>query len=298
MSHTYAGNSVAIVSSTDANPINIQATAHGRSTADVVLISEHLVNLRANGEWTITKVDADNFTLNSSGAATGAGSGGATGKVTAFAATATLPDDITDQRSAASVNGPFQTLADRCQMLYRDLKQRMLGLFPIVPARSIVRQIKGSPSFQETAGAANWTDQFDGTWRAEVTGATMTIPFNPPHGSIITGARVAIYGAAGHAAFPGGAPTMPTFKAYYAPSATAIPVQIGGTATDASATAAIYEGQHYFGFSGASHVVDRTANVYYFILAAEGGANYISHSHYTSCELTYTVSAVDIGDIG
>lgn len=295
MSHTYAGNSVAIVSSTDANPIAIVATSHGRTTGDRVLIAGHLVNTRANGEWVITVTGANGFTLDSSGAATGAGAGGATGTVTRFAATATLPDDITDQRSAASVNSPFGTALDRAQMLYQDFKQRMLGLFPIVPARSITRQFIGNPSFQYTAQDPNWTEQFDGIWRAEVTGATMKIPFNPPHGSLLTGARVAIYGGNGHAAFPAGAPTMPTLKVYYVPSATAIATQIGGTATDPSASVAVYEDAHYFGISGLTHRVDRTANGYFLILAAEGGANYETHSGYITSEVTCTVGALDIG---
>lgn len=67
---------IAITSSTNASPININATAHGLNTGDQVTIGEHKVNTAANGTWTITKVDANNFTLNGS---TGNGVGVATG---------------------------------------------------------------------------------------------------------------------------------------------------------------------------------------------------------------------------
>jgi len=45
-------------------------------TGDTIFIQNHLINTNANGTWTITRVDANNFTLNSS---TGNGVGGATG---------------------------------------------------------------------------------------------------------------------------------------------------------------------------------------------------------------------------
>lgn len=72
-------NQISITSSTNAAPINVLATAHGRSTGDTVNIDGHLVNTAANGQWVVTKVDANNFTLNTS---TGNGIGAATGIVT------------------------------------------------------------------------------------------------------------------------------------------------------------------------------------------------------------------------
>lgn len=68
---------VAINSSTNANPININATAHGLVTGDVITIAGHKVNTNANGTGlTVTRVDANNFTIavagNGVGTATGA----------------------------------------------------------------------------------------------------------------------------------------------------------------------------------------------------------------------------------
>lgn len=64
--------------STNATPININCTNHGFTTGDTVVIAGHVVNTAANGGWTITVVDDDNFTLNTS---VGNGVGGDTGSV-------------------------------------------------------------------------------------------------------------------------------------------------------------------------------------------------------------------------
>lgn len=72
------GSTVAIVSSTNASPIVITATAHGLATGDDVFISGHLVNTAANGAWTIIVLSANTFSLTGS---TGNGVGVATGTV-------------------------------------------------------------------------------------------------------------------------------------------------------------------------------------------------------------------------
>jgi Tfp pilus assembly protein PilX len=53
-----------ITGATNANPIKITCPAHGYSTGDKVFISGVGGNTNANGGYTITKIDADNFTLN------------------------------------------------------------------------------------------------------------------------------------------------------------------------------------------------------------------------------------------
>ena len=63
------GNTAAtITAATNTSPIQITVVAHGFSNNDWVNIASVLGNTNANGEWKITVVDADNFTLqNSSG---------------------------------------------------------------------------------------------------------------------------------------------------------------------------------------------------------------------------------------
>jgi len=66
----------AITGATNANPIKITVTNHGFNTGDKVFIANVTGNTNANGGYTITKVDANNFTLNSrAGNASYAGGG-------------------------------------------------------------------------------------------------------------------------------------------------------------------------------------------------------------------------------
>ena len=55
-----------VTAATNNSPIKITAVGHGFSTGDKVFISGVTGNTAANGGWTITKVDADKFTLNGS----------------------------------------------------------------------------------------------------------------------------------------------------------------------------------------------------------------------------------------
>jgi len=57
--HTISGAS-------NATPIVITSTAHGRSSGDVVLIKDVAGNTAANGIWTVTKINDNSYSLNSS----------------------------------------------------------------------------------------------------------------------------------------------------------------------------------------------------------------------------------------
>lgn len=59
-------SSVAITGATNASPISITATSHGRSEDDKVLITGVAGNTAANGTWQIAYVDANTFTLDGS----------------------------------------------------------------------------------------------------------------------------------------------------------------------------------------------------------------------------------------
>lgn len=66
----------AIDSSTNASPIVVTDASHGLVTGDKVTIISHATNTAANGTWTVTRVDANSFSLDDS---TGNGIGGGTG---------------------------------------------------------------------------------------------------------------------------------------------------------------------------------------------------------------------------
>lgn len=66
----------AIDSSTNATPIVVTDVAHGLVTGDKVTIISHATNTAANGTWTVTKVSADEFSLDDSvGNGVGVGTG-------------------------------------------------------------------------------------------------------------------------------------------------------------------------------------------------------------------------------
>ncbi|HEX3085354.1 MAG TPA: hypothetical protein VHP99_12560, partial [Pyrinomonadaceae bacterium] len=74
------------VSKTSGNPIKITVNSHGFSTNDQVFIANVLGATQANGGWTITKVDANNFTLNGTSSTSISTYTSATGTVYSFSA--------------------------------------------------------------------------------------------------------------------------------------------------------------------------------------------------------------------
>ena len=76
----------AITSSTDATPIVITKASHGYVTGNRVIINGHTTNVAANGYYSVTRVDANTFSLQNYNtganiAGSGAGAGGASGVV-------------------------------------------------------------------------------------------------------------------------------------------------------------------------------------------------------------------------
>jgi hypothetical protein len=158
--------SVAIASSTNANPIQITTAAiHRLRTGDVVDIGGHTLNLPANcvGQ-VVTVVDGLNFTIPIDG--TGAAAGGATGTVQPLAYTrniATLPADG-DAYAAASYVPGFAADLDRSAFTLGTIGNKKLvqllpyyGAGPLSPvAARVATPVNGSPIvFLSGPGFAN-----------------------------------------------------------------------------------------------------------------------------------------------
>lgn len=75
------GTSTTITSTTGGNPISVNRSAHGLVTGDKISITGVTTFPAANGLWIVTRIDANNFTLNGSNAA---GSSGAVGNFVRF----------------------------------------------------------------------------------------------------------------------------------------------------------------------------------------------------------------------
>lgn len=126
---------LAIQSSTNTTPIQVTTTTnHGLMTHDCVWIYDHTTNTGVNGEWTVTVIDADTFSLDGS---TGVAAGGATGTVqplTFNPAGTNLISDGTDDLDAGNLNPPHEHLLDRTALLTAFLKPLFIGQGIVRPA--------------------------------------------------------------------------------------------------------------------------------------------------------------------
>ncbi len=280
MSTTYSGNSVAITSSTDASPIVVRAIAHGRSTADVVNIAGHLINTFANGEWAIVVVDADHFSLTGS-AAQGAGAGGATGTVTAFVSSLTIPSGG-DLRNAASVNVFAQGLADRVQMLYRDYKQRLLGQFPLVPAHTLIGRTQNHvPFFKVGDWAVDPAGNSNVEYQSASGGKLLLFPLKLPHGCLFTNFYVVCKGNA--------SPATPMSAAVYTEDASTPAGFAFGTLSGADAASVSF---HHMVSTGTEMRIDNASKNYWLGVASESGAG-SGTSHVLSVYTYHTMNALN-----
>jgi LysM repeat protein len=63
-------NSLKVAGATNTEPINITSPQHNLATGDMVIISGVLGNVAANGDWTVTVIDENTFSLNGSNGTT------------------------------------------------------------------------------------------------------------------------------------------------------------------------------------------------------------------------------------
>lgn len=294
MSSTYNGKSVAITSTTDATPISVVAVAHGYITGDVVLVAHHHVNTNANGYWTITRVDANTFTLNSS-YGSGNGVGGANGTVSSFVTSATIPSDGDGPSiKAADVNTPLEAVLDRTQLLWRDFEQRMKGYYPLSPA-PFVSKMQAPPGHPSVS--TEWT-MTSGVYRTEVaTAAYLYIPVDLPHQAVWSGYTVYIQPNSHAGAMPAVPYAANPVVLDLAAATFATPAGFTANYSDPTSPAASYAAHHSFGEAAAgTEIVNRTTKRYYLEIISESGANAQTHTLVLGCRITYRIT--DLGGIG
>lgn len=108
-----------------------------------------------------------------------------------------------------------------------------------------------------------------------VTAAVLTVPLDLPDGATLSSLTVRFQGAAGHAPFPGGAPTMPFFVLKKIDNNGGV-TPFGATTTDASGTAVAYEAAHNLTQAGINEVVDNATHRYVLAFTGEAGGNGIA----------------------
>ena len=204
-------------------------------------------------------------------------------------ATITLPDDG-DAESAASVNTPFGSLADK--VAHANWPETDATKKYPLSLRTITRTCPGSfmvDDFTKWLGSSPFTNC------TVATKQDAYIPVPLPNGSTWTSAFAGFVGAAGHAAFPGGKPaTMPVMRAVkFNPNTGALTVI--ASVTDPSASAAVYEAAHSLTIVGMTEVIDTNTFNYFIKIETEGGANGIAGDQVYGGQIIYTVTEQDPG---
>jgi hypothetical protein len=162
--------SVNISSSTNATPIVITtSTSHGLQTGMAVIVNGHAVNTAANGIWIAHVTGGTTFSLYTFAgvASVGSGVGGATGTVQGLQLPGlTLPEDAVDDQDAASVNVPFEGLADMTAWL----AYKVLANMTVLGGGSMTFASGASAATALTTGA-NASSVFNGA--VTLSGATI-----------------------------------------------------------------------------------------------------------------------------
>jgi hypothetical protein len=189
-----------------------------------------------------------------------------------FDASVTVPAGG-DPRTAASVDGAFQSLTNRTKNLRKGVPGIAASYDIIVPAATT--NVMFSVGY---GGQLSWVFQ---TSVASAVQLFFPLSRLPPFGTITAVAAlvngqnpiaIAAAGAAHHAALPATKPTLQLFRADPTSGAAGNGTQIGATITDPSASVALYEVPHYISLTGLTEVID-TTKVYTAIVSGETGAN-------------------------
>jgi hypothetical protein len=181
----------AITAATNVNPIQITSTAHGLVTGSHVVIAGVLGNTAANGTWTVTVIDADNFTIPVAG--NGAYTTGGTW---------TLGDNLTNASNSAPI-----VITSVAHGLVTGSRTNITGVLGNTAANGnfAVTQVSVDQfSLNGTAGNGNFVTS-SWTVSGSITAATNAGPVvisSSAHG-LNTGDRVRISGVAGNTAANG-----------------------------------------------------------------------------------------------
>jgi len=168
----------------------------------------------------------------------------------------------------------------RLQLTSRRVTRMMSGAGYVVPSGAGWAYDSVAP----TAGAFKYINTSSGV--------ECLLPIAVPDGATIREVKVYFQGGSGHAAFPGGAPTMPIVNLLHYDITTATLTSLG-TQSDTSATAGAYESAtpHVITLTGLNHVVRRDIRRYFVEFTAEAGANFQSggtiHGVSVGYDMTY-----------
>jgi hypothetical protein len=309
-----AANSPVAISGVDTAAETVTLTGHGLSNNDAV----HLVaatggtppgGLAVGTQYYVIVVDADTikFSLSSGPGVAVNITSGVTGNVYVVknvAGDASIWATLNGILPAGTVRSMLRFISDHCAFdfsggsanaapfVFDDLKLSGTNRLKLA-SRPITRVQRGGAQYKTNSTPPGWdiSPSFIGDliYVQLVTAAELTYPLDLPDGSTFNSVTVRFQGAAGHAAFPGGAPTFPFFVLKKIDS-NGVVTTFGATTTDASATAGAYETAHNLSQAGIGEVIDNSTYRYTLAFIGETGGNGIAgglvFAVTTTCQMT------------
>lgn len=208
-------------------------------------------------------------------------------------ATITLPQDLVDQRSAASVNVPFQTLADALTFLsasvttYRGINRQPAYVSAGPAAAGYTAQ-----TAVVVAGAAySYELKFDTVYNAGAQGRIMYFPLTDLQtDDVITAATVYVTPAGAHAGLPGLMPGICVIRRLRSTGAISS-LQSAGFVLDTSGGLGAYEATHAIATGAAidqNNTVKNQDYEYFLLVQNEGNTNALAYLDVGGAYLTVT----------
>jgi hypothetical protein len=197
---------------------------------------------------------------------------------TILPATITLPQDLVDQRSAASVNVPFATLADAVAYLSAPITvyRRVTRPPPYISAGTALAGDTAFTTVVAPTPTTSYALAFPDVYTAGAEGKIMYFPLLDLHdGMTITAATVRMTAAGGHGALPLLMPGICVIRREVS-TGTISSLQSGGFALDSSAGLGAYEASHNVATGSAidqNNTVDTRTYEYFLLVQNEGHTN-------------------------
>lgn len=167
------------------------------------------------------------------------------------------------------------------QLASRRVTRMMSGAGYVVPSGSGWAYDSVAP----TAGAFKYINTSSGV--------ECLLPVAVPDGAVIREVKVYYQGGSGHAAFPGGLPTMPIVNLLHYDITTAALTSLGTQSDTTTGSAGAYENAtpHAITLTGLNHTVRRDVRRYFIEFTAEAGGNFqnggVIHGVSVGYDVTY-----------
>lgn len=193
----------------------------------------------------------------------------------------TLVKDGESYQFTSIMDGLFKKLINAVGFL-KDNGPSLAGDNLVQLETRIIPRLEPLIAVTEDASLTDWQPASAWIWQQNTTSAATTKPLTiplidlPDYGTLKT-VSVKWTGAGGHAAFPGGAPTMPKIQVFKM-DVDGNETSLAAATSDSSATAGAYEAAHTIVTGTLNVTLDRQNFTYYVKVFGEAGGNFIAGS--------------------